>query len=123
MILQRLKLMIIAMIMAFTLNTAIASPQSCNLHNHTQRLQKLKSSFSMHLISVNEINKGYVFYFPNNIQVRQFLTEYIKKETECCSFLKLTLLESPTNFTLSIEGNTQAKKLIKVNLAGLISTK
>jgi hypothetical protein len=115
--------MIIVMAMVFTLNTTIAAPQSCNLHNHTQRLQKLKSSFSMHLISASEINKGYIFKFPNNTQVRQFLTEYIKTEKECCSFLKLTLLESSTNFTLSIEGNAQAKKLIKVNLGSLISIK
>jgi len=117
------KLMIVAMVVTFTLNTAIAAPQSCNLHNHTQRLQKLKSSFSMHLLSVTEIKKGYVFKFPNNIQVRQFLADYIKTETECCSFLKLTLLESPTNFTLSIEGNAQAKELIKVNIGSMITSK
>lgn len=123
MTIPRLKLTILVMAMIFTLNSAIAAPQSCNLHNHTQRLQKLKSSFSMHLMSVNEIKKGYVFEFPNNNQVRQFLTEYIKTENECCSFLKLALLESSTNFTLSIEGNAQAKKLIKANLGSLISIK
>jgi len=102
-----LELAIVVMAMAFTLSTVIAAPQSCNLHNHTQRLQELKSSLAMHLISANETNNGYDFKFPNNIKVRKFLSKYIKTEKECCSFLELTLLETSTNLILSIEGNAQ----------------
>jgi len=110
-------------IFILNLNQTIAGPQPCNLHNHTQRLQKLKSQFSEYLLSTHEINNGYIFKFPNKQNVRKFLTEYIKTENECCSFLKLTISESVTEFSLAIEGNAQAKKLIANNLGSLLLSK
>lgn len=96
-------------------------PVACSLSDEElrNREEKLFGRFKSALIGTEELNDGYVFFFPGDKKWIGLLAELIIAERECCPFLKFELGAEPGlgPVTLRMTGPAGAKELLKSILA------
>ena len=103
------------------------TPLVCNMNVFTPEQREahiLKTiELTQFIQSVQEVENGYEFIFPNETDFISWLAEFISNERLCCPFLKFTLTISPgsESITLSLSGPIGTQEFLKAEFAGAIS--
>jgi hypothetical protein len=103
------------------------TPLVCNMNVFTPEQREahiLKTiQLSQSVQSVQEVENGYEFVFPNGTDFISRIAEFISNERLCCPFLRFTLTVSPGSepITLSLSGPLGTQEFLKAEFAGAIS--
>ena len=66
---------------------------------------------------IKEVEDGFVLFFPYEKDLLIQVFDYAVTENECCPYLKFNLMmEAENDFTLSITGSKEAKRLLEKHL-------
>ncbi len=87
----------------------------------TQRLGELKTEIFQHLQSMEEVEKGYIFHFPDDKEFILKLMDYVLAERSCCPFFQFDLSFAPQNsgVALQVSGPPEAKEMLRESLEGM----
>jgi hypothetical protein len=88
------------------------SQREAHILNTTQLMQTIQS--------IQEIENGYQFTFPNETDAIVKLFEFISNERLCCPFLKFMLTVNSNNdpISLSLTGPTGTQEFLRAEFSG-----
>jgi hypothetical protein len=94
------------------MNVFTPSQREAHILNTTQLIEGIQT--------VEEIENGYQFKFPNQTELIFKLADFISKERLCCPFLKFTLLMNsyPEPFSLSLTGPVGTQEFLREEFSG-----
>ena len=113
--------------MVIYMNSNISDPPlACNMDVFTaaQRASHLQNT--KHLVqavqSIQEVENGYEFSFPNETDFISRIAEFIARERLCCPFLKFTLnvLSNSEPVSLSLIGPIGTQEFLRAEFGGAI---
>ena len=95
-------------------NMAVFTPgqRDAHVHNTTRLVQTVRS--------VQELENGYRFTFPNETRLISEIAEFIANERLCCPFLNFTLnvVAASEYISLSLSGPSGTQELLRDELEG-----
>ena len=105
----------------------VHAPLACNMgvfspdqrESHILTTTKLLESVQ----SVQEVENGYEFTFPNHTEFISQIAEFIANERLCCPFLNFTLKIISNNepISLSLTGPIGTQEFLRIEFEGAIS--
>lgn len=100
------------------------APLVCNMGVFTPAQRESHIQSTKELIqavqSVQEVENGYEFKFPNENKLISRIAEFISNERLCCPFLKFTLNALPNNepISLSLTGPMGTQEFLRAEFDG-----
>lgn len=98
---------------------------SCNMGVFTPAQHEAHGLNTMQLVqaiqSVQEVENGYEFTFPNDAETISKIAEFISNERLCCPFLKFTLnvFSNGEPISLLLSGPTGTQEFLRAEFSGV----
>ena len=102
------------------------TPLACNMDVFTSAQRESHIQTTTQLVqaiqSIQEMENGYEFTFPNETEFISRIAEFISNERLCCPFLKFTLnvLSNSEPVSLSLIGPIGTQEFLRAEFGGAI---
>ena len=107
------------------MNTETPLARNMNVFTPAQRESHIQATMELvqSLQSVQGIEGGYEFQFPNESELKSKIAEFISNERLCCPFLKFSLKVSAGHepISLSLTGPDGTQEFLRAEFAGAFS--
>jgi hypothetical protein len=100
------------------------TPLACNMNVFTpvQRENHIQTTIQLMqgLQSIEELDNGYKFIFPNKTELITKIAEFISNERLCCPFLEfdLNIISNSETISLSLVGPAGTQEFLRAEFSG-----
>lgn len=79
------------------------------------RLGEIRGDFLLHVKGIDELEKGYRYWFEKTPELMNMLAEFIEFESRCCAFFRFDLSVAPgaDRVSLSLTGGDDVKDFLE----------
>ena len=84
-----------------------------------ERIGRVRAGLLEQVLAVDELERGYRFWVPRSEGSLRSLADFVKAESDCCSFFdfEIALRSAEERVSLTLTGAPEAKRLLEQMLA------